>query len=763
MKSRYKNDELPDSAAIVSPEHSSAALFSAVDGRDGFSWLESALPMLPALSPGEVDVLRHALEFSQPLYAGKHLSTGEPVTRHVPGAVSVLASLRVDSDTLVAGLLHAVAGYLDGYKEKLQTTFSPAVAHLVEGVVRMGRIRTLGARGEGSGTNHNAQIEALRKMLLAMAEDIRVVIIALADRTQTMRYIVANSIPERVEIAHETLDIFAPLANRLGLWQIKWELEDLSFRILEPERYRKIARLLEDTRVNREQYIGRVVAELQRELQQAGIKAEVTGRPKHIYSIHKKMKRKDVDFKEIHDARAVRILVNDVRDCYAALGMVHNLWVPIPKEFDDYIARPKGNDYRSLHTAVIGPEDKVVEIQIRTHEMHRHSEMGVAAHWRYKEGSRRDARYEEKIAWLRQILEWKNDVEDAGELAEHFKTALFQDSVYVLTPQGRVISLPKGSTPVDFAYHVHTDLGHHCRGAKVDGLMVPLDYPLQNAQRVEIISAKQGGPSRDWLNPALGYLTSHRARSKVRQWFSTQQREDSLIQGRAIVEKELQRHGMTALGLDKLAAGFKFAKLDVFLAAVARGDINSHQLGVFLSGKSEPATSDSVGSVGMAITQPELPIARKAIPQSDGGVLIVGVDKLLTTLAKCCKPAPPDPIVGFVTRGRGITIHRQGCASLSRLPAESAERLVAADWDASKGEASYPVDVEIEALDRQGLLSDISTILLREKINVTATHTQSRGVTATMQFTLKITGLTQLRRVLGLIQGVPGVMSASRK
>ncbi|MEP7370663.1 MAG: bifunctional (p)ppGpp synthetase/guanosine-3',5'-bis(diphosphate) 3'-pyrophosphohydrolase [Nitrosospira sp.] len=755
------SDELPDSGSIALPDLLSTALSSVVVGRDGLSWLESTLPMLPALSPGDVEILRHALEFSQPLYAGKYLPTGEPVSQHVLGAASVLASLRVDSDTLIAGLLHAVPGYLDGYTEKLQTIFSPAVTHLVEGVARMGRIRTLSARGEGSGTDRSAQIEALRKMLLAMAEDIRVVIIALADRMQTMRYISANGNPGSVEIAHETLDIFAPLANRLGLWQIKWELEDLSFRILEPERYKKIARLLEDTRIGRERYIALVVDKLQRELQQAGIKAEVTGRPKHIYSIHKKMKRKDVDFKEIHDARAVRILVNDVRDCYAALGMVHNLWVPIPKEFDDYIARPKGNDYRSLHTAVMGPEDKVVEIQIRTHEMHRHSEMGVAAHWRYKEGARRDARYEEKIAWLRQILEWKNDVEDAGELAEHFKTALFQDSVYVLTPQGRVISLPKDSTPVDFAYHVHTDLGHHCRGAKVDDIMVPLDYPLQNAQRVEIISVKQGGPSRDWLNPALGYLRSHRARSKVRQWFSAQQREDSLTQGRAIVEKELQRHGMTALGLDKLAAGFKFAKLDAFLAAVARGDINSHQLGAFLSGKTEPAVT--VGSVGTAVTGPELPAGRKATPQPDGGVLIVGVDRLLTALAKCCKPAPPDPIIGFVTRGRGITIHRQGCASLSRLSAESAERLVAADWDASKGGASYPVDVEIEALDRQGLLSDISTILLREKINVTATQTQSRGVTATMQFTLKITGLAQLRRVLGLIQNVSGVISASRK
>ncbi|MDQ3187073.1 MAG: bifunctional (p)ppGpp synthetase/guanosine-3',5'-bis(diphosphate) 3'-pyrophosphohydrolase, partial [Pseudomonadota bacterium] len=606
--------------------------------------------------------------------------------------------------------------------------------------------------------DHSAQIEALRKMLLAMAEDIRVVIIALGDRVQTIRYVAASSIPGRVEIAHETLDIFAPLANRLGLWQMKWELEDLSFRIIEPERYKKIAGLLEDTRISRERYIAQVVDKLQRELQQTGIQAEVTGRPKHIYSIHKKMKRKDVDFKEIHDARAVRILVNDVKDCYAALGMVHNLWVPIPKEFDDYIARPKGNDYRSLHTAVIGPEDKVIEVQIRTHEMHRHSEMGVAAHWRYKEGARRDAKYEEKIAWLRQILEWKNDIDDAEELAEHFKIALFQDSVYVLTPQGRVIALPKGSTPVDFAYHVHTDLGHHCRGAKVDDVMVPLDYPLQNAQRVEIISAKQGGPSRDWLNPALGYLKSHRARSKVRQWFSAHKRDDSLIQGRTLVEKEFQRHGMTALALDKLAAEFRFAKVDAFLAAVGRGDITSRQLEAFLSGKAEPAVPTVT-----TVAEPELPPSRKAISQSEGGVLIAGVDKLLTILAKCCKPAPPDPIIGFVTHGRGITIHRQGCASVSRLSAQSAERLVAADWDASKGVASYPVDVEIEAQDRTGLLSDIFAVLLREKINVTATHAQSRDLTAMMQFTLKITGLAQLRRVLGLIQNVPGVMSASRK
>jgi GTP pyrophosphokinase len=712
------------------------------------SWLETVAPIF---SPGEIEILLQALDFSQPLYAGLFLATGEPVLEHMQGVASILASLRVDCDTLVAGILSATPRYLDEYEVKLETAFNPTVAHLVEGMARMSRIKTMGAGGSGNVADRSAQVEALRKMLLAMVEDIRVVIIALADRLQTMRYIAANSIPERAEVAHETLDIFAPLANRLGLWQVKWELEDYSFRIMEPGRYKKIAALLEDTRRVREQYIALVVNKLQGELQRMGIKAEVTGRPKHIYSIHKKMKRKDVDFKEIHDARAVRILVDDVKDCYAALGVVHNLWVPIPKEFDDYIARPKGNDYRSLHTAVHGPEDKVIEVQIRTYEMHRHSEMGVAAHWRYKEGAKRDARYEEKIAWLRQILEWKDDVADAGELAEHFKVALFEDSIYVLTPQGRVIGLPKGSTPVDFAYHVHSDLGHRCRGAKVDNVMVPLDYALHNAQRVEIISAKQGGPSRDWLNPILGYIKSPRARAKVRQWFASHEREASLAQGRVLVEKELQRRGMTSMNLEKLAGEFKFAKLDAFLLAVARGDINARQLGTVLSGETKATTP-----------APELPASRKAAPPSGGGILVVGVDKLLTILARCCKPAPPDPITGFVTRGRGITIHRQGCANLSRLSGESTARLISAEWDLSKG-ASYPVDIEIEAQDRQGLLRDISNVLSREKIDVAATRSQSRDVTATMQFTIKIIDLAQLRRVLALIESIPGVLFARRK
>ncbi len=744
MSERYKDSGLTVFSSTSSP---------AVASKSGrASWLDTWLETLtPIFSPGEIEVLAQALDFCIPLYADERLPTGELVAQHVQGVVSILASLRVDIDTLMAGVLHAVPDYMDEYEEALQGTLNPTVAHLIEGVTRMSRIRTMKARSAAA--DQHAQIEALRKMLLAMAEDIRVVIIALAERMQTMRYIAGNGVADRVEIAHETLDIFAPLANRLGLWQIKWELEDLSFRVIEPERYKKIAEMLEETRLSRERYVASLVDILQCELQRTGVKAEVTGRPKHIYSIHKKMKRKDKEFKEIHDTRAVRILVDELKDCYAALGVVHNLWTPIPKEFDDYIAKPKGNDYRSLHTTVTGPEGKVVEVQIRTHEMHRHSEMGVAAHWRYKEGAKRDARYEEKIAWLRQILEWKTDIDDAGELAEHFKTALFEESVYVLTPQGRVIALPKGSTPVDFAYHVHTDLGHHCRGAKVDDIMVPLDYTLHNAQRVEIISTRQGGPSRDWLNPGLGYLKSQHARSKVRQWFARQEREQLLTQGRATVAKELQRHGMTALGLEKLGGKFGFSKLDAFLSAVGRGDINNRQLEAFLRGETE-----------QSVQSPALPVERKSATPSagKGGILIVGVDKLLTGLAKCCKPAPPDPIIGFITRGRGVTIHRQGCASLARLNDESAERLIAADWSISK-EGRYPVDIEIEALDRQGLLRDISNVLAREKIDVTATRTRSRDDTASLQFTLKIADLAQLQRVLALIQNIPGIRSAVRR
>jgi GTP pyrophosphokinase len=728
-------------------------LSSCTSNQEIASWVEANIS---GLSSSESAMIRHALNYSLQLYADQTLPSGEPVTRHMLSTAEILFKLKVDSDTLAAGILHSIANYQDDYIEKLQSEFSPMITHLVDGVQRISRIQAF--RTQPDTAKYGAQIEILRKMLLAMAEDIRVVIIILASRVQTIRYAVANEIPGRNGIARETLDIFAPLANRLGLWQIKWELEDLSLRIIEPARYKKIARLLEETRDRREQYIAQVVAELRHELQQASIRAEVTGRPKHIYSIHKKMKHKDLDFSEIYDARAVRILVDDIKNCYAALGTVHNLWTPIPKEFDDYIAKPKGNNYRSLHTAVTGPENKVLEVQIRTHEMHRHAELGVAAHWRYKEGTRRDARYEEKITWLRQILDWKNDVSDAGELAGHFKTALFEDSVYVLTPQGNVVALPKGSTPVDFAYHVHTELGHRCRGAKVDGVIVSLDYPLQNAQQVEIILAKQGGPSRDWLNPALGYLKSHRARSKARQWFNRQKLESTLAQGKTIVEKMLQRHGMTAFGLDKFAAEFHFTRLNDFLLAVAKGDINNRQLETALNSQAEPTTE-----------QPDLLASKKMIvrpttQQTGNNIFVVGVDNLLTVLAKCCKPAPPDTIVGFVSaRGRGIMIHRQDCRNLSRLSNESTQRLVEVDWG-SLNDKRFPVDVIIEAHDRQWLLRDITDILSREKINVITFNAQSRHhAKATIQLTVEVRSVAQLYRALELIKGIPDIISAVRK
>ncbi|MGA0025393.1 MAG: RelA/SpoT family protein, partial [Burkholderiales bacterium] len=446
--------------------------------------------------------------------------------------------------------------------------------------------------------------------------------------------------------------------------------------------------------------------------------------------------------------RAVRVLVDDVKDCYAVLGIVHSLWSPLPKEFDDYIAKPKANNYRSLHTAVIGPDGKSVEVQIRTHEMHRYSELGVAAHWRYKEGGRQDRGYEEKIAWLRQVLEWKDEVRDTGELAEQFRTGLFEDSVYVLTPQGRVVDLPKGATPIDFAYHVHTELGHRCRGAKVDGVMVPLNTELANGQQVEILAAKQGGPSRDWLNAQLGFLKSAAARSKVRQWFNKQNLEADIAQGRALLDRELQRRGLTRLNLDRLAAEMGFERLDDLLAGIGKGEIGPKALGDALSG--EDAAPSTVPDA--------LPAARKP-KSSGGGVLIVGVDKLLTVTAKCCRPAPPEPITGFVTRGRGVTVHRADCAALGRL---DPLRRIAAEWGGA-ADATFPVEIVVDATDRTGLLRDISEVLSRERVNVTATRSSSNDLSARMRFTVEIRNLDQLRQVLGLIRGVRGVLQAERR
>src|SRR5437016_5660216 len=500
-------------------------------------------PLAEGLAAAEQGLLGRALEFAEPMYAGQVLSTGEPTLSHALGLAASLASIGLDAPGRAAGILFAAPKHLGGV-DALRERFGEEIAGLAAGVEKLYQLR-VATRG-----NPHEQNEVLRKMVLGMVEDVRLLLIRLASRTQTLRFFSKNTFPERVSYARETLDIYSPLANRLGVWQLKWELEDLSFRYLEPEIYKRIAQMLDERRVERQQYIARTIATLALELEEVGVKAEITGRPKHIYSIWNKMRSKSLDFSEVYDVRAARIIVPAVKDCYTALGVVHNLWQPIPKEFDDYISRPKGNLYQSLHTAVIGPEGKTVEVQIRTEEMHRHAEFGVAAHWRYKEKVKTSEAFEQKIAWLRELLAWRDEVAD---WASTTKKAQLDDTVYVLTPQGKVIDLPAGSTPIDFAYALHSDLGHRCRGARVDGQIVPLDTPLANGQRVEIVAAKSGGPSRDWLNAERGFVKSARARAKIRLWFDAKAHVEMVVSGRAMVEKEMKHEGAAHASLEALA------------------------------------------------------------------------------------------------------------------------------------------------------------------------------------------------------------------
>jgi len=717
------------------------------------AWLET---LSSDYSADERASFQAAFDHAREQCADAAMADGEPALDRALGTATILASLRLDADSIRAALLLGlpVAGRFDG--EAIAERFGADVATLVAGVARMGGIRAVADAGNKE--ERALQAENLRKMLLAMVEDIRVVLIKLAERTQALRSLVARETPWRAQTAREVIDLFAPLANRLGVWQLKWELEDLSLRALEPATYKAIAKLLDERRIDRERYIVDVMDTLRRELAAAGIKAEVSGRPKHIYSIWNKMQRKQSGIEALYDIRAVRILVDSVKDCYAALGVVHHLWTPLAREFDDYIAKPKANNYRSLHTAVIGPEEKSLEVQIRTFEMHQHSEFGVAAHWRYKEGTgpaRTDPTFDEKIAWLRQVLDWKDAVADTSELLSAFKESLFTDSIYVLTPQGKVIDLPRGATPVDFAYAVHTGLGHRCRGAKVDGQMVPLNHRLDNGQQVEIVAAKQGGPSRDWLNADLGYVHSNRARTKVRQWFKAQQHDETVAQGRALVERELARLGQTALKLDAVAAKAGFDKTDEFFAAFARDDINSKQVQTAIQAVAQPALAP-------VAAEPEVTTRQSRAAGAGSGILVVGVDRLLTGLARCCKPAPPDPIVGFVTRGKGVTIHRASCSNVTRMRATQPERLIAADWGAARDEV-FPVDIVVEAMDRQGLLRDISEVLSREKINVTAANTLTRNMHSRMAFTVEVGSLDTLKRALALVRDVKGVLSAGRR
>ena len=674
-------------------------------------------------------------------HAHSHLGA-TPEFAHAVGTALIVAELRAGADAVAAALL------LDCLEDapEFDARFG-AAAKLARGVAAMARIEALVASATDRRVDPHAQLEALRQMVLAMVEDIRVVLVKLAERTHALRCAVSLDEASRTVLGQQARELFAPLANRLGVWQIKWEMEDWAFRYLEPETYKRIAAQLDEKRADRQAYILGIIERLQVELQAHGIEGEVSGRPKHIASIVNKMRRKRLSFEQLYDIRAVRVLVKHEIDCYTVLGIVHNLWQPIPGEFDDYISKPKSNDYRSLHTAVIGPEDRALEVQIRTFDMHNQAELGVAAHWRYKEGGRADAQYEEKIAWLRRILEWKDDVADSGEFSEQFKTELFHDQVYVLTPQGRVVALDRGATPVDFAYALHTDLGHRCRGARVDGVMVPLNTALENGQRIEIITAKEGEPSRDWLNSALGYLVTHRARSKVRTWFRQRDVGEQVALGRTLLDREIKRLGAVEPNLEKLAQRLQFNRLDEFLAALGRGDVGQRDLVQALqdAGKLAPAVL--------------LPTTRtRARARSGNPVVIPGLGDVPLTLARCCKPAPPDALVAYTTVGRGVTVHRADCAALKRA---NPARMLPAEWGIEAG-AAFEVEVHVKAFDRQGLLRDISDVIAKDKLDVLRVNTESRGEFATMQLTVRVRELAQLSRLLVRLQHVQNVIEARR-
>ncbi|MBU9293408.1 GTP pyrophosphokinase [Burkholderia multivorans] len=713
------------------------------------------------------------------------LASGERLADHAAGTAAIMRTLNVDPPAMQAAALFALTPHLSDPERELTERFGDEVARLVADVRKLLRLGTVSLRaaqhaapeaGRDAAQQRRAQIEALRKMLLAFAQDIRVVLIRLASRLQSLRYYAAAKLEPPPEVARETLEIYAPLANRLGIWQLKWELEDLAFRFEDPITYKRIAKLLDEKRAEREAYVAQAIERLQQELAAANVQADVSGRPKHIYSIWRKMRGKELDFSELYDVRAFRVIVPDIKDCYAVLGIVHHLWQPVPKEFDDYISRPKPNGYKSLHTVVIGDDGRAFEVQIRTQEMHRFAEYGVAAHWRYKEAGTRgyggqfsaSDKYDEKIAWLRQLLAWKDDVEDGAEQsgdkawAQLRETSLDDDHIYVLTPQARVIALPQGATPVDFAYHLHSELGHRCRGARVDGAMVPLNTPLANGQTVEIVAVKEGGPSRDWLNPQLGYLKSPRARQKVRAWFNAIEQEENIAHGRALVEKTLQREGKTSVSLDSLAAKLGFKSPEELFSVVGKEEFSLRNIEQALS-DAPPAEPAPEAPADFEKRSSGASVAHGA----STGVLVVGVDALLTQLARCCRPAPPDPISGFVTRGKGMSIHRSDCATFRRMAERAPERVLHTTWSADvlggRGASVYPVDLMIEATDRQGLLRDISEVFAREKMNVVGVKTQSRRNTAFMQFTVEVSNSAQVQRACTLLGEVQGVVRAGRK
>jgi GTP pyrophosphokinase len=720
-----------------------------------------------------------ALAFVVPIYTGKIVVGGQSALDFSCGVAATLALLTSDVEARMAGLLFEVTTIHPKLTIEIEKRFGKEVFDLVEGIHQLIRLRELTfgqqevGRGKNAAQQAMAQIETLRKMLLAMASDMRVVLVRLASRVTTLRYFAEQKLQGQMvhDFARETLDLYTPLANRLGIGQLKWELEDLSFRFLEPEAYKRIAKMLEEKRLSRERFVDGAILRLKSELDSAGIKAEVFGRPKHIYSIWKKMKGKSVDFDDVYDVRAFRVIVKDEKTCYTTLGILHNIWTSIPKEFDDYISRSKPNGYQSLHTVVVADDGRAMEVQIRTQEMHSFAEFGVAAHWRYKERDESNIsgqKYDEKIAWLRQLLAWKNDVTDAvagqeesrRDWVEKLKSATLDDRIFALTPQARVLELPVGATPIDFAFHVHSDLGYRCRGARVDGAMVPLNTQLKNGQTVEIITAKgppgTAGPSRDWLSS--GYAASPRTRSKIRAWFHAIDQQETLAHGRSLIEKTLQREGKTSVNLEDLAQKLGFRKSDEFFLSVGKDEFSLRLVEQAVNSESDAKDAPPEDAVYLSKSR-----ASSVTQGAKSGVLVVGSDGMMTVLAKCCKPAPPDQIVGFITHGKGVSIHRATCKNLTEMRLKSPERVIQTTWGGGGSDTVYPVDIFVLANDRQGLLRDISEVFSREKINVTGVNTQSAKGVARMSFIAEIGATVQLQKALNVIREVTGVREARRQ
>ncbi|MBK1734233.1 GTP diphosphokinase [Halorhodospira abdelmalekii] len=677
--------------------------------------------------------------------SGEHeRPTGDSYFEHAVATATALADLGLDAQTLAAALIHDLPQLHPASEPRLRSAFGADIVDLAQGVCRVHDIGYFREVADFEGPIEGERAEGLRKMLLAMARDVRVVFITLAERLHDLRVGKHLSAEEQAQLARETMEIYAPLANRLGIWQLKWELEDLSLRYLEPQRYQELARLLAERRTDRELYIQRVRVKLQAALDEAGVRADVYGRPKHLYSIYRKMQRKGLRFDELYDLRALRVLVDDERACYAALGIVHGLWTPIPREFDDYIATPKDNNYRSLHTAVFGPEGKALEVQIRTQQMHREAELGIAAHWRYKEGGRQDAAFERKIAWLRQLLEWGREEGEAADFVDRVRAEVFADRVYALTPGGDVLDLPRGATVLDFAYQVHTDVGHRCRGGKINGRIVPLTRTLENGDRVEIMTSREARPSRDWLNPQLGYLYTNRARSKVRTWFRQRDHDKNVVAGRQVLDKELQRLGVDDISLEEIARRSRYQRLDSLLSALGRGEMTSGQIAGLLRDRLLPPP-------------PELPAgseAAKVASQAEGDVTVEGVGNLLTRMARCCAPAPGDAIVGFITRGAGVTIHRQDCSNFEQLRRREPERILDVSWSNAPA-GRYPVRVHLRSAVLEATLTEASRLVGAEGARLSGVQTRCEAPERyRIDLDLQVSDVQQLSRLIDKLTGV---------